>query len=64
VFLGRLVTVLRASAAFFAGLNGMRRSKFIAANAAGGLLRRLEQRAEDAYPETPDPDRAWEPSLP
>ena len=99
VFAGRFVTVLRTSAAFLAGLNGMRRSRFIIANAAGGLLwsagwavgayflgsaassagsvvavigmaatallalgltvamkrsmRRLRQRAEEAYPDTP-----------
>lgn len=34
----RFVTVLWTSAAFLAGLNGMRRSRFIIANAAGGLL--------------------------
>jgi membrane protein DedA with SNARE-associated domain len=38
VFAGRFVTVLRTSAAFFAGLTGMRRSRFIVANAAGALL--------------------------
>ncbi len=100
VFAGRFVTVLRTSAAFLAGLNGMRRSRFIIANAAGGLLwsagwaagayvlgsaaaragsiiaiaglaatavltagltiamkrsmRRLRQRAEEAYPDTPE----------
>jgi membrane protein DedA with SNARE-associated domain len=109
VFLGRFVTVLRASAAFFAGLTGMRRSKFVAANAAGALLwsagwafgayalgsaatrtgsvvtiaglaltavlsvalvliprrsmRRWEERAEQAYPETPDIGHDREPSV-
>lgn len=99
VFAGRFVSVLRTSAAFLAGVNGMRRSRFIIANAAGGLLwsvgwavgayflgsaaasagsvialaglaataaltagltiaikrsmRRLRQRAEEAYPDTP-----------
>jgi uncharacterized membrane protein YdfJ with MMPL/SSD domain len=38
VFAERFITVLRMSAAFLAGLNGMRRPKFIVANAAGGLL--------------------------
>jgi membrane protein DedA with SNARE-associated domain len=38
VFGGRFVTVLRTSAAFLAGLNGMRQSRFLIANAAGGLL--------------------------
>jgi membrane protein DedA with SNARE-associated domain len=34
VFLGRLLTSLRPYAAFFAGLNAMRRSRFLAVNAA------------------------------
>lgn len=38
VFFGRFVTVLRTFAAFFAGLNGMRRGRFFAANAIGGVL--------------------------
>jgi membrane protein DedA with SNARE-associated domain len=38
VFFGRFVTVLRTLAAFFAGLNGMCWSRFVVANAAGGLL--------------------------
>ena len=38
VFAGRFVTVLRTSAAFLAGLNGMRQSRFLIANAAGGLV--------------------------
>jgi membrane protein DedA with SNARE-associated domain len=38
VFLGRFVTVLRTFAAFFAGLNGMRRSRFVLANTVGGVL--------------------------
>jgi membrane protein DedA with SNARE-associated domain len=97
VFFGRFVAVLRTFAAFFAGVSKMRWPRFLAANAAGGLLwsgfyafgayalgsaasgvgstittvgyavagvltvasimlgrrslRRLEQRAEDAFPE-------------
>jgi membrane protein DedA with SNARE-associated domain len=107
VFFGRFVSVLRTYAAFFAGLNGMRRSRFFAANAAGALvwsagcafgayalgsaatqvgtaitfiglaltaaltvilavvmkrsMRRLEQRAEAAYPDAPLADQAREP---
>ena len=38
VFFGRFVTVLRTFAAFFAGLNGMRRGRFVMANAVGGVL--------------------------
>ena len=38
VFFGRFVTVLRTYAAFFAGLNAMPRSRFLAANAAAGVL--------------------------
>jgi membrane protein DedA with SNARE-associated domain len=38
VFFGRFITVLRTYAAFFAGLNGMRRSRFLLANAAAGVL--------------------------
>jgi membrane protein DedA with SNARE-associated domain len=38
VFFGRFITVLRTYAAFFAGLNGMRRSRFLVANAAAGVL--------------------------
>lgn len=38
VFLGRFVTVLRTFAAFFAGMNGMRRSRFLLANTVGGVL--------------------------
>lgn len=38
VFFGRFVAVLRTYAAFFAGLNRMRWSRFLAANTAGGLL--------------------------
>jgi membrane protein DedA with SNARE-associated domain len=37
VFAGRFVTVLRSTAAFLAGLNGMRWARFAAANAAGGV---------------------------
>ena len=37
VFFGRFVIVLRTYAAFLAGLTGMRRGRFVAANAAGGL---------------------------
>jgi membrane protein DedA with SNARE-associated domain len=99
VFFGRFVAVLRTYAAFLAGLSAMRWSRFLLANAAGGLLwsafyafgayalgsaassigstitivgwaiagaltaativigrrslRRLEQRAEDAFPDHP-----------
>ena len=38
VFFGRFITVLRTYAAFFAGLNGMRRSRFLVANATAGVL--------------------------
>ena len=38
VFVGRFVTVLRTFTAFFAGLNGMGRSRFVLANAVGGVL--------------------------
>jgi membrane protein DedA with SNARE-associated domain len=38
VFFGRFITVLRTYAAFFAGLNGMRRSRFLVANTAAGVL--------------------------
>lgn len=38
VFFGRFITVLRTYAAFFAGLNAMRWPRFLAANAAGGVL--------------------------
>ena len=38
VFLGRLSTSLRPYAAFFAGLNAMRRSRFLVVNAAAGVL--------------------------
>jgi membrane protein DedA with SNARE-associated domain len=38
VFFGRFITVLRTYAAFFAGLNGMQRSRFLVANATAGLL--------------------------
>ena len=37
-FFGRFVAVLRTYAAFFAGLSRMRWSRFLAANAAGGVL--------------------------
>jgi len=37
VFFGRFVTVLRTYAAFFAGLNSMRWSRFTVSNAAGGV---------------------------
>jgi membrane protein DedA with SNARE-associated domain len=99
VFFGRFVAVLRTYAAFLAGLSRMRWSRFLLANAAGGVvwvsfyafgayalgsaassigstitivgwavagtltaamivigrrsLRRLEQRAEDAFPDHP-----------
>jgi membrane protein DedA with SNARE-associated domain len=101
VFFGRFVAILRTFAAFFAGVSNMRWSRFLLANAAGGLLwsalyafgayalgsaahsvgstmtivgyvvasvltvvtiaatrislRRLEQRAEAAFPEEPPP---------
>jgi membrane protein DedA with SNARE-associated domain len=38
VFFGRFVAVLRAWAAFLAGVNGMRWRRFLAFNAAGGIL--------------------------
>ncbi len=38
VFFGRFVAVLRTFAAFFAGVSKMRWSRFLVANAAGGLL--------------------------
>jgi membrane protein DedA with SNARE-associated domain len=38
VFFGRFTVVLRTYAAFFAGLNGMRRSRFLVANAAAAVL--------------------------
>ncbi len=38
VFFGRFVAVLRTYAAFFAGLSKMRWSRFLVANAAGGVL--------------------------
>ena len=38
VFFGRFITVLRTYVAFFAGLNGMRRSRFLVANAAAAVL--------------------------
>jgi membrane protein DedA with SNARE-associated domain len=38
VFIGRFVAVLRTYAAFFAGLSRMRWSRFLLANAAGGVL--------------------------
>jgi membrane protein DedA with SNARE-associated domain len=38
VFFGRFVTVLRTFAAFFAGMNGMRRSRFVLANTTSGVL--------------------------
>jgi membrane protein DedA with SNARE-associated domain len=38
VFFGRFVTVLRTYAAFLAGLSTMRWSRFLVANAAGGVL--------------------------
>ena len=38
VFFGRFTVVLRTYAAFLAGLNGMRRSRFFAANAAAAVL--------------------------
>jgi membrane protein DedA with SNARE-associated domain len=101
VFIGRFVAVLRTYAAFLAGLSRMRWSRFLLANATGGVLwsgiyafgayalgsaassigstitiagwavagvltaativigrrylRRLEQRAEDAFPDHPTP---------
>jgi len=106
VFFGGLITVLRTYAAFFAGLNGMRRSRFLGANVAaavlwaaacsfgayalgsaaaqvgtaltiaglavagaliiagvlvkGKVMRRLEERAEAAYPDPPRIDPASE----
>ena len=38
VFLGRFITALRTYAAFFAGLNAMRRSRFLVVNAAAGIM--------------------------
>lgn len=38
VFLGRFVSILRAYAAFLAGTNRMRWSRFLPANVAGGIL--------------------------
>jgi membrane protein DedA with SNARE-associated domain len=38
VFFGRFVAVLRTFAAFFAGVSQMRWSRFLVANAAGGVL--------------------------
>lgn len=38
VFFGRFVSVLRAYAAFLAGVNKMRWRRFVAANAAGGII--------------------------
>jgi membrane protein DedA with SNARE-associated domain len=38
VFFGRFVAVLRTYAAFFAGLSRMRWSRFLLANAAGGVM--------------------------
>ena len=107
VFFGRFVVVLRTYAAFFAGVSRMRWSRFLLANAAGGLLwaslyafgayalgsaassvgstitivglavagvltlativigrrslRRLEQRAEDAFPEEQAPSQPQPP---
>jgi membrane protein DedA with SNARE-associated domain len=104
VFFGRFVAVLRTYAAFLAGLSRMRWSRFLLANAAGGVLwsgfyafgayalgsaassigstvtiigwavagvltaativigrrslRRLEQRAQDAFPDHPSPSPA------
>lgn len=104
VFAGRFIAVLRAYAAFLAGVSMMRWSRFLVANAAGGLLwsgfyafgayalgsaasgvsstltiagyvlasvltvativlvrvmlRRLEQRAEAAFPDQPPPCEA------
>src|SRR5580704_7728260 len=99
VFFGRFITVLRTYVAFLAGLNGMRRSRFLAANAAAAVLwaaacsfgayalgssltiaglavggaliitgalvkrkvmRRLEERAEAAFPDPPRIDPASE----
>ena len=104
VFFGRFVVVLRTYAAFLSGLSRMRWSRFMVANAAGGVLwsgvyafgayalgnaassigstiaivglavagvltaativigrrslRRIEQRAEDAFPDQPAPSPA------
>ena len=104
VFFGRFVAVLRTYAAFLAGLSRMRWSRFLVANAAGGVLwsgmyafgayalgnaassisstitiaglavasvltaativigrrslRRIEQQAEDAFPDQPAPSPA------
>jgi membrane protein DedA with SNARE-associated domain len=38
VFFGRFVAVLRTYAAFLSGFSTMRWSRFLVANAAGGLL--------------------------
>ena len=38
VFFGRFVSILRTYAAFLAGTNKMRWSRFFVANAAGGIL--------------------------
>ena len=38
VFFGRLITALRTYAAFFAGLNEMRRSRFLVVNAAASVM--------------------------
>jgi len=38
VFLGRFITALRTYSAFFAGLNAMRRSRFLAVNAVAGIM--------------------------
>ena len=38
MFLGRFITALRTYAAFFAGLNAMRRSRFLVVNAAAGIM--------------------------
>jgi membrane protein DedA with SNARE-associated domain len=38
VFFGRFVSILRTYAAFLAGVNGMRYRRFLAFNAAGGII--------------------------
>jgi membrane protein DedA with SNARE-associated domain len=38
VFLGRFVSILRTYAAFLAGISRMRWRRFLAANAAGGIV--------------------------
>jgi len=38
VFVGRFITALRTYAAFFAGLNAMRRTRFLVVNAAAGIM--------------------------